>query len=119
MGITIGPFKKGPQISLLQRDHKVTSILETWHKRKYHGNLAGRTLSANTFLQSQYVHLYPNASLVESDLKVTQQTIDKFVNKKYITSGDTIHVFQISGDEDRLDQQTSKRRENPATNPTV
>ena len=40
----------------------------------------------------------PNAKChVESDLKITQQTIDKFVNKKYITSGDTKYLPRKKG----------------------
>ena len=96
--ITIRPFQTGLGPSIERRVEKIKNILDVRKRRDYHGNLSGRALAANTYLQSQLSHLLANASLTHEDnFKEVQKIINGFVNKKHITAGDTIYLPKAKG----------------------
>ena len=98
--ITIGPHQIGPGPSITEWDKKIQRILGVWSSRNYHGNLSGRSLATSTYLQSQIAHLLANATLKEDDLIDIQRIINRFVNKKQLTSGDTIYLSKAKGGTD-------------------
>ena len=71
-----------PNSNMKIRIIKISGILEGWAKIFYFPTVFARSLAAKTYLSSQLLHLFSNATLDELCLQDIQRQIDKYVNKK-------------------------------------
>ena len=83
--IIVGDLHKGSIEQLKLKTEKIKEIIKLWEPR--YPLPQGRRIIANMFLTSQLGFLEYNSMWSERDLRAAQSLIDKFINKKKITSG--------------------------------
>ena len=72
--------------------NKISNILERWAKRYYFPTVFARSLAAKTYLSSQLMHLFSNATLDEQCVQNIQKKIDKYINKEELTSRNATYL---------------------------